>query len=176
MAGHYSSCRRGPLLGTKRAGAGSEPGPWCGPLAEVGDGDAWVRARCGLGIIAETVRSGDVAFGYGGKNSVTDERNFSTNHLYSIITTVISVEILEPVEGDNGGNMLLPDGAIEVPVVARVVVPTAEAHSCSFRISIRSSGLPLSDDESDSSKGPLNGEGGTSGRYLAKVPPQGGPS
>jgi hypothetical protein len=26
------------------------------------------------------------------------------------------------------------------------------------------------------SKGPLNGEGGTSGRYLAKVPPQGGPS
>ena len=27
-----------------------------------------------------------------------------------------------------------------------------------------------------SSKGHLNGEGGTSGRYLAKVPPQGGPS
>ena len=69
-----------PLLGTKCAGAGSELGTWCGPLAEVGDGDAWVRARCGLGIIAETVRSGDVAFGYGGKNSVTDERNFATNH------------------------------------------------------------------------------------------------
>ena len=49
---------------------------------------------------------------------------------------MISVEILEPVEGDDGGNVLLPDGAIEVPVVARVVVPTAEAHNCSFRISL----------------------------------------
>ena len=49
---------------------------------------------------------------------------------------MISVEILELVEDDDGGNVLLPDGAIEVPVVARVAVPTAEAHNCSFRISL----------------------------------------
>jgi hypothetical protein len=130
------------LLGTQ--GAGSKHGPGCGPLTELGDGDAWVRARCGSGI-ADTLRydgidsilAEDGTFRYVGKSSVADEMTLATNHWsFRDVAGVISVEILKPVEGDSDDTVLLPDGAIEVPVVARVAVAAAKAQNCSFRVSL----------------------------------------